>query len=365
MSLATYEEARPWAKAIKEELLEKRMPPWPAVRGFGEFRNAPPLTQRDVDAIVNWVEGGAPRGDPKHLPPGPLFPADWPLGPPDLVLTPDAAQEVGADADERRDIVLPTRLSSERWMSALDLRPGEPSVVHCASVRLEGPRPALLGTWVPGLGQAALPEGVARRIPAGARVRVRIHYRGSGQPAVDSSALGLYLSKARPARELRELSLAPARALSSPRATATSDQPLRASIRLPSAAEAVALVPRADPGLASVQATVYRPDGTSEVLVWTRGHRSDWQPTYFFKRPVSLPRLSRLEVIAHRVTPEAGAQTDGVTGGAEPPSRDDDPLLTLFYVNRELDRSDNLRTLTSPLRLPAGRGSIPTTARGR
>src|SRR5712692_2867876 len=56
MSLATYEEARPWAKAIKEEVLEKRMPPWHAVRGYGEFRNAPSLTQRDVDILVNWIE---------------------------------------------------------------------------------------------------------------------------------------------------------------------------------------------------------------------------------------------------------------------------------------------------------------------
>src|SRR4051812_13493799 len=68
MSLATYEEARPWAKAIKEEVLEKRMPPWHAMKGYGEFRNAPPLTQREVDLIVNWVEGGAPKGDDKDLP---------------------------------------------------------------------------------------------------------------------------------------------------------------------------------------------------------------------------------------------------------------------------------------------------------
>jgi hypothetical protein len=67
-SLATYEEARPWAKAIKEEMLEKRMPVWHAVKGFGDFRNAPRLTQREVDLIVNWVEGGAPKGEDKDYP---------------------------------------------------------------------------------------------------------------------------------------------------------------------------------------------------------------------------------------------------------------------------------------------------------
>ena len=77
MSLATYEEARPWAKAIKEEMLEKRMPPWHAVKGYGEFRNAPLITQREIDLIVNWVEGGAPKGDDKDLPTEPLYSDDW------------------------------------------------------------------------------------------------------------------------------------------------------------------------------------------------------------------------------------------------------------------------------------------------
>jgi len=67
-SLMTYEEARPWAKAIKEEVLERRMPPWEAVKGFGEFRDDRGLTQEELETISAWVEGGAPEGDPKYLP---------------------------------------------------------------------------------------------------------------------------------------------------------------------------------------------------------------------------------------------------------------------------------------------------------
>jgi len=70
-SLMTYEEARPWAKAIKEETLERRMPPWNAVKGFGEFKDDRGLTQEEIELISNWVEGGAPEGNPKHLPPVP------------------------------------------------------------------------------------------------------------------------------------------------------------------------------------------------------------------------------------------------------------------------------------------------------
>jgi len=67
-SLTTYEEARPWAKAIKEEVLERRMPPWEAVKGFGEFREDRGLTQEELETISSWVEGGAPEGEPKYLP---------------------------------------------------------------------------------------------------------------------------------------------------------------------------------------------------------------------------------------------------------------------------------------------------------
>lgn len=71
MALITYEESRPWAKAIKEEVLERRMPPWGAVKGFGSFREDRALTQEEIGLIAEWVEGGAPEGEAKYLPPVP------------------------------------------------------------------------------------------------------------------------------------------------------------------------------------------------------------------------------------------------------------------------------------------------------
>ena len=72
-SLIRYVEARPWAKAIEEEVLERRMPPWGAVKGFGDFRNDQALPQQQLDLIANWVEGGAPEGDPRDLPAEPAL----------------------------------------------------------------------------------------------------------------------------------------------------------------------------------------------------------------------------------------------------------------------------------------------------
>jgi hypothetical protein len=75
-SLMTYDDARPWAKAIGEEVLQRRMPPWGAVKGFGDFRNDKGLTEEQLELIVDWEEGGAPEGDPKDIPATVKFPED-------------------------------------------------------------------------------------------------------------------------------------------------------------------------------------------------------------------------------------------------------------------------------------------------
>jgi hypothetical protein len=75
MSLITYDEARPWAKAIRDEVAERRMPPWGAVKGFGQFRDDRSLADPEIEMLVLWVEGGAPKGDDIYLPRVPVFPA--------------------------------------------------------------------------------------------------------------------------------------------------------------------------------------------------------------------------------------------------------------------------------------------------
>jgi ribosomal protein S28E/S33 len=324
MSLETYEEARPWAKAIKEEILEKRMPPWHAVKGYGEFLNAPSLTQHEVDVIVNWVEGGAPKGDDKDLPSGRLVKDDWTLGKPNLTLKPSRKVEVAADADEERTFVLPTKLKEDRWLAAVEFRPGKRSVVHCATVMVEDPGSAAqavpspsqkagvnrlispaqvpvqmattLAKWLPGQKAVALPEGVAQLLPAGSSIMLKIHYRGAGETVKDQSEVGLFFAKAPARTQLREV------AISSPDAVipaGAESHRVDASLTLKGDSEAIAIRPRAHALVISLQATAYKPDGTQEVLLWARGHRNDWQPTYYFRQPVLLPKGTRVEVVAH------------------------------------------------------------------
>jgi len=320
MSLATYEEARPWAKAIKEELLEKRMPPWHAVKGYGEFRNAPSLTQRDVDLIVNWVEGGAPKGDEKDLPAGPLFSNDWQLGKPDLTLKPDRESKIAADADEYRIFVLAPNLKEDRWLTAIDLKPGNGAVVHCAkfySLKGVADPPAssmmqvkneesafsvdlrsapVLATWMPGQKSGTLDDSVALLLPAGLRIAVKIHYRGSGEASADVSTVGLYFAKTPPRKPLQEIGITNADAIIP---VAAEPHRLKVSVTTKSEMEVIAIRPRGHPLVVSLQATAYRPDGSEEVLIWTRGYQFDWEPTYYFKQPVVLPKGTRVDVIAY------------------------------------------------------------------
>ena len=87
MSLITYDEARPWAKAIRDEVAERRMPLWGAVKGFGQFRNDESLADPEIEMLVLWVEGGAPKGDDIYLPRVPVFPAVAKSAPPKRGIT--------------------------------------------------------------------------------------------------------------------------------------------------------------------------------------------------------------------------------------------------------------------------------------
>ncbi len=178
--LTTYEEARPWAKAIKEEVLEKRMAPFQAVKGYGSFVHDYTLPQRDVELLVSWIEGGAPRGDAKDYPKEEIEKLiggeEWELGKPDLILQPDKETSIAADGDdETRCFVLPDESERRPLDQRIDFQPGAGAVVNSASVFVVPPSggkaPAKAGTanncppnaepigqWAPGQSVSRLPE---------------------------------------------------------------------------------------------------------------------------------------------------------------------------------------------------------------
>src|SRR6516225_12298614 len=131
MSLRTYQEARPWAKAMKQAVLAKKMPPWFADAQYGHFRNDRSLPQKDIDTLVSWVDAGAPEGDPKDLPQPLAFVDGWNIGPPDMVLEmPEPFQVPSSGTIEYQYVVLPYKFTEDRWVQMAEVRPGNRAVVH-------------------------------------------------------------------------------------------------------------------------------------------------------------------------------------------------------------------------------------------
>src|SRR5574341_148192 len=133
MPLTSYAEVRPWSKAIREEVVEREMPPWfadPHTTTLN-FSNDRRLSQKEIDTIVAWVDAGAPKGNDKDLPPFPKYAPGWTFGEPDLVIEMPIDFEVPAEGElPMQNFYVPVPFNEERWVEKVELRPGNPAVVH-------------------------------------------------------------------------------------------------------------------------------------------------------------------------------------------------------------------------------------------
>jgi len=141
MSLLTYKEVRPWAKAIREEVIQRRMPPWHADPHYGVFSNDRHLEKKDIDTIVAWVDAGAKEGDPKYMPPIPKFPEEgWSIGKPDVVLSMTELASVPAEGVVAyRFFVVPTNFTEDKYVQSAEIKRGDPSVVHHVIINVREP----------------------------------------------------------------------------------------------------------------------------------------------------------------------------------------------------------------------------------
>ncbi|MGH9852926.1 MAG: DUF3471 domain-containing protein [Blastocatellia bacterium] len=140
-SVLSYKDARPWAKAIREKVISREMPPWGADPHFGEFSNDVRLKQNEIETIVAWVDQGASEGNRRDLPPAPNFSDAWQVGKPDVVLS--MPEEFTLDARGADDYIyfrVPTNFAEDKWIQAAEFRPGNKRVVHHAVVFIETPQ---------------------------------------------------------------------------------------------------------------------------------------------------------------------------------------------------------------------------------
>jgi hypothetical protein len=302
MSLLTYKTAYPWGESIRTELIAGHMPPWTAAHGDITFKNAHALTARELNILLTWASGGTPEGNAEHAPAAAPLRHDWPLGPPDLVLPLPSEVTVPADTIEHtQEFTLPTGTRDERWVRAVDLLPGTPAIVRSATIAVKigastaavGPE-RLLALWVPGEDPTPLDEGTAFRLPTAAELVVRINYKKTWeyerQMMSDRSSIGVYFATL-PAAEVHALRLAP------PADAPRDERRLTVSRLIDTDLRAIALYADRSLADATVHVQAVRPDRSQVELIHLRPRR-DWSRRYWFAQPVTLPRGTRIDLVA-------------------------------------------------------------------
>ena len=131
MSLVKFDDARPWAKSIRSRVATRTMPPWGADPAHGVFKNDPRLSDKEIATILAWVDGGAPKGDDKDLPKTPSFVDGWTIGQPDAVFAMKEAFQIPATGMvEYQYIRIPTGITEDKWLAAIEIKPEARAQVH-------------------------------------------------------------------------------------------------------------------------------------------------------------------------------------------------------------------------------------------
>lgn len=217
MSLITYEESRPWAKAIRDQVRSRKMPPWPADPCCGHFANDRSLRASEIEILVKWADTGAARGDLKDAPAEKAWPDGWNLPSHDLELAmPKPFLVPASGAVEYQYFPIPTGFKEDRWVQAVEVRPGNRKVVHHIVVYIREPgstwtggptKSDILTVYAPGSTPDSWPQGMAKLIKAGSELVFEIHYTPTGQPASDQTRIALVFAKKPPEKRVLTLQL--------------------------------------------------------------------------------------------------------------------------------------------------------------
>ncbi len=217
MSLITYEESRPWAKAIREQVRSRKMPPWPADPCCGHFANDRSLSAAEIEILAKWADTGAAKGDLRDRPAPKTWPEGWNLPAHDLELAMRKPFQVPASgAVEYQYFPVSTGFREDRWVQAVEVRPGNRKVVHHIVVYIREPgstwtggptKSDILTVYAPGSTPDSWPEGMAKLIKAGSDLVLEIHYTPIGRPVTDRTSIALVFAKRPPEKRVLTLQL--------------------------------------------------------------------------------------------------------------------------------------------------------------
>jgi peroxiredoxin len=339
-ALMTYNQAVTWASDIKEYTQGRKMPPWKPAEGLA-FHNDRRMAEKDVKTLAAWVDEGTPEGDPKDAPAARTFSEGWQIGKPDLVLTvPEEMTVAAGGKDLFRVFVLPTGLTEDRYVTAIEVRPGNTRVLHHtlnffdtkgrgrdlevqakktakADDPDHGPGYAVqmgvgfltlpdgtfggLNGWAPGQVPRPLPDGTGYFLPKGSDLLIQAHYHRTGRVEKDRITIGLYFAKKPIEKRYKGAVLAgngrnwlllsiPAR---------DADYKVTGSIYMQEDVTLHSVMPHMHMLGRKIKVTMTPPDGTTQTLVAIDDWEYNWQETYWLKKPLHVKSGTRFDVEAH------------------------------------------------------------------
>ena len=326
MSLITYADVRPWARAIRKATAEGVMPPWHADAPEGTFENERRLSASDKAVIARWVEAGAPEGDPRDLPPLPALVEGWRIGTPDAVFEMQEDYAVPASGTvEYEYFYIPTNFTEAKWLQAIEVRPGNRGVVHHVLAFYlappEGPRPApvlkfipehvklpprppgkrtpqhqdmpgrVLTTYAPGTDPQVFRPGTALRLAPGGIIELQMHYTANGKASTDRTRVGMIFAAQPPVHELRPSQFLNS-TLSIPAGAA--NHQVDTEVGFLQDVTLWGVFPHTHVRGKRWEYRIVRPDGTIAPLLAVPRYDFNWQTYYMFKEPIELPKGSRI-----------------------------------------------------------------------
>jgi mono/diheme cytochrome c family protein len=319
-SLLSYEDVTKRAKQIAAVTKSRFMPPWKA-ESHGEFLDERRLTDSQIQTIADWAESGAPMGDPKEMPAPPKFRSGWKLGEPDKVIGMPEPFSVPAESNDiYRCFVVPTEGQEDKFLSTIEVHPGNRTVVHhvIAYVDTNGaarkldekdPGPGytthgggpgfipsgFLGGWAPGNESRHLPAGVGNFLPKGSDIVLEVHYHPTGKPETDNTQVGLYYAKGPISKRVRMLPVInpffkiPAGA---------EDHVVNAGAPVLQDITVLGVTPHMHLLGRSMKVTATLPDKATKPIVNVPDWDFNWQITYAYKEPLKLPAGSTVNLVA-------------------------------------------------------------------
>lgn len=303
--VSTVDEVRGWAEMMLETMEQGRMPPWHAAAGHGDFKNARQLPDDAITLFRRWIDAGMPAGDEAEAPASPAFVDGWRLPHEPDAVVPHGRRPYAVPASGTVDyqyFVADPHLDEETWISAAQVVPGVPSVVHHAIVFTRPENLAdfrglgFLTAYVPGQRATTFPPGHARRIPARSKFVFQMHYTPDGREREDLTRVGLVrIPREEVTHEVITLAAVEQDFEIPPNDAA---YPVQARLKgFTKGSTLLAVSPHMHLRGKSFELRARRGE-RSELLLSVPRYDFNWQHTYDFATPIPLDDVDALEIVA-------------------------------------------------------------------